>query len=138
MKNKIFVDTSAFIAMRTQDDKNHASSIRCLKKIEDEKIFLCTTNFVLDEVYTFFCRHHDRAIEMHDLITNNAIISFHRVSAEDEAKALSILKRFPDKTFSYTDATSFAVMDRLGLKMAFSYDKHFSQYDHYSLFHKSL
>ena len=33
-----------------------------------------------------------------------------------------------DKTYSYTDATSFAVMERLGLKTAFAFDPHFRQH----------
>ena len=33
-----------------------------------------------------------------------------------------------DKTFSYTDACSVAVMERLGLKTAFAFDPHFRQY----------
>jgi predicted nucleic acid-binding protein len=51
-----------------------------------------------------------------------------RVTEEDESKAVAIVGRYADKTFSYTDATSFAVMERLGLKTAFAFDPHFTRY----------
>ena len=46
----------------------------------------------------------------------------------DEKRAKEIIARYKDKTFSYTDATSFALMERLGLEAAFAFDAHFRQY----------
>lgn len=51
-----------------------------------------------------------------------------RISEEDEKTAWKIIVDFNDKEFSYVDATSFALMTRLGLTRAFSFDDHFSQY----------
>jgi predicted nucleic acid-binding protein len=50
------------------------------------------------------------------------------VTEEDELRAKTILLRYADKDFSYVDATSFAVMERLGLQTAFAFDEHFMQY----------
>jgi predicted nucleic acid-binding protein len=50
------------------------------------------------------------------------------VNPSDEEKAKEIIRRYIDKTFSYTDATSFAVMERLALRAAFGFDPHFRQY----------
>ncbi|MBM4299712.1 MAG: PIN domain-containing protein, partial [Deltaproteobacteria bacterium] len=50
------------------------------------------------------------------------------ISMADEEKAKDIIRRYTDKSFSYTDATSFAVMERLGVKEAFAFDPHFRQY----------
>lgn len=127
MKN-IFIDTGAFIAIRVSDDTNHKHAHNCLKLIQKQKLVLHTTNFILDEVYTYFCKHHAIAIEMAELILNNPLLNLHRISAEDEQNALKILKRFSDKAFSYTDATSFSIMERLKLKTAFTFDQHFIQY----------
>jgi predicted nucleic acid-binding protein len=35
---------------------------------------------------------------------------------------------YTDKSFSYTDATTFAVMERLGINEALAFDQHFPQY----------
>ena len=50
------------------------------------------------------------------------------VTDEHEARAREILRKYTDKTFSYTDATSFAVMEAMGLTSAFGFDPHFEQY----------
>jgi len=51
-----------------------------------------------------------------------------RVRAADEERALTIIFQYQDKDFSLTDATSFAVMERLGITTAFPFDRHFAQY----------
>ena len=129
----IFVDTSAFIAMRVKDDVNHGKAHDFLTTIREKKLRLHTTNFVLDEVYTYFCRNHDIAIEMVQLIMNNPLIILHRVDVDDENNGVKILQNFVDKEFSYTDAASFAVMERLGIKTVFCFDNHFEQYGKFSV-----
>jgi len=129
----IFIDTSAFIALRLYDDINHKRAQKFLETIKEKRLRLHTTNFILDEVYTYFCKVHNIAVEMAELIRNNPLITLHRISVEDEERAWEILKAFHDKTFSYTDATSFALMERLGLNKVFAFDEHFKQYGHFAL-----
>mgnify|MGYP001613105151 CR=1 FL=1 len=124
----IFIDTSAFIALRVADDVNHKDAQAFLKAIKEQKPKLHTTNFILDEVYTYFYKAHEIAIEMAELIMNNPLILLYRIRVEDENQAWEILKTFKDKDFSYTDATSFALMERIGIKTAFAFDEHFKQY----------
>lgn len=51
-----------------------------------------------------------------------------RVTPADEEHARVIIRRYDDKRFSYTDATSFAVMERLQIQAAFTFDRNFGQY----------
>ena len=51
-----------------------------------------------------------------------------RVDEDHEARAWEIILAFSDKDFSYTDATSFAVAENLGISEALSLDHHFHQY----------
>lgn len=124
----IFVDTSAFIAMRVTDDVNHKKAQGFLNIIKEQKMRLYTTNFILDEVYTYFCKAHKIATEMAELIMNNPLIVLHRVNVEDENKAWDLLKTHKDKGFSYTDATCFAIMERIEIKTVFAFDEHYKQY----------
>jgi predicted nucleic acid-binding protein len=50
------------------------------------------------------------------------------VQARDEEVAKDIIRKYTDKSFSYTDATSFAVMARIGISAAFACGPHFQQY----------
>jgi len=129
----IFVDTSAFIALRVKDGLNHKRAQEFLTAIKDQRLRLHTTNFILDEIYTYFCHAHEIAIEMAELIMNNSLIALHRINADDEDGAWQILKSYADKDFSYTDATSFAITKRLGLETVFAFDEHFDQYGRFSI-----
>ena len=130
----IFVDTSAFIALRDSKDINHRRAKGFLEEIKKKKILLITTNFVFDEVYTYFCRFHKVAVEMGEYIRNSpGVIAYYRITADDENRAWEIAKSYRDKTFSFTDCTSFAICERLGILDVFAFDEHFKQYGKFNV-----
>ena len=47
---------------------------------------------------------------------------------QDHKQALAVLARYQDQDFSYTDAVSFAIMERLGIRTAFAFDADFRIY----------
>jgi hypothetical protein len=51
-----------------------------------------------------------------------------RVTKEDENKALKLLIDYRDKDYSFCDAISFVIMERLKVFEAISFDDHFRQY----------
>ena len=124
----IFVDTGALFAAANAKDKDHQKAKDFLTKLAEETVILLVTNFIIAEIYTLMLRKigRDEAIEYVEKLRNTAEIE--RVSEEDESKAWQIILRYQDKDFSYVDATSFAVMERLGIRDAFSFDEHFEQY----------
>ena len=124
----IFVDTGALFTAANAKDKDHQKAKDFLTKLAEEKVILLVTNFIIAEIYTLMLRKigRDEAIEYVEKLRNTAEIE--RVSEEDENKAWQIILRYQDKDFSYVDATSFAVMKRLGIRDAFSFDEHFEQY----------
>ena len=89
---------------------------------------MAKTTIGISEIYTLMLRKigRDKAIEYVEKLRSTAEIE--RVSEEDENKAWQIILRYQDKDFSYVDATSFAVMERLGIRDAFAFDGHFEQY----------
>jgi uncharacterized protein len=50
------------------------------------------------------------------------------VGAADLERAFAIAEAFPDQRFSLVDRTSFAVMERLGVHRAATYDDDFAVY----------
>lgn len=93
---------------------------------------LITTNFVLDETYTLvrFRIHHQASVELHQKIERIIAGKFLKVihiTSELEQAAWRIFEQYSDKDFSFTDCTSFAVMQLLELTHALTDDHHFVQ-----------
>jgi predicted nucleic acid-binding protein len=74
-------------------------------------------------------RNHEHAVELFRqgsregwrLVTTNAVVT--------ETYA----RRHRDKTYSLCDALSFAVMQRLGVRHAIAFDRHFREYGKFTL-----
>ncbi len=56
-----------------------------------------------------------------------------RVSKADEEKAKRIIFGYRDKEFSYCDASSFALIERLRIREAMAFDIHFRQYGNFEV-----
>lgn len=87
-----------------------------------------TTNFIIPETHALLLNRIDAAIRRfveHIFVSRTVIV---RVSAADERRATEILLRYVDKDFTYTDATSFVVLERLHITTAFAFDHHFARY----------
>jgi uncharacterized protein len=61
-----------------------------------------------------------------DMEESNTVVI--RARAADEERAKQILFQYTDKEFSFADAISFAVMERLTIRLAFTFDRDFTQY----------
>jgi uncharacterized protein len=55
-------------------------------------------------------------------------------NGDDHRVARRVIDNHEDKGFSYCDALSFVVMERLGVEIAASFDKHFKQYGKFAVF----
>ncbi len=124
----IFVDTGAWYALLDKNDSYHAAAVEFKESLTHS---LVTTNFVADEIITLAGARlgHDIAVEICEKLWNESIATLVRVTSQDEKKAWEILVKHRDKGFSFTDCTSFAIMERLGIIEAFAFDEHFGQYD---------
>ena len=52
----------------------------------------------------------------------------HKITVADIMRAWEIFQQFDDKGWSFTDCTSKAEMEQLGVKIAFALDHHFKQF----------
>jgi predicted nucleic acid-binding protein len=120
------VDTSAVYALIDRDDAHHRRAITILKTLPRRGLQPFLTNFLVAETHALLLSRLGAETARNWLLSQ--IWPIEPVIPEDEASARDIIRRYVDKTFSYTDATSFAVMERLGTKDAFGFDPHFRQY----------
>jgi predicted nucleic acid-binding protein len=119
----LFVDTSAWYAAADGSDRNNERAIAVLGAGEP----LVTTDHVLVETWHLL-RHriHRTAAEQfwRGLRAGAAIVE--PVVAADLERAWAIGERFGDQDFSIVDRTSFAVMQRLGLRRVAAFDDDFA------------
>lgn len=126
----IFLDTSAFLAIENRRDIHHANALSfrdsCLKTGET----LITTDYVLDESYTIIRLRagHAIAVQFGEAVRRSRLLRIEYVTPEIIEEAWHLFKAFADHTFSFTDCTSFNLMERLRIGTAFAFDAHFQEY----------
>lgn len=121
----LFVDTSVWYAAADSAD---ASNPRA-KEILSGGRPLVTTDHVLVETCTLLrWRIHKRAAETFWEGLRGGVASMEIVGPADLQAAWTVGRDFPDQDFSLVDRTSFAVMERLGLERAASFDSNFAVY----------
>ena len=126
----VLVDTSAWYALVAEGEDRNADAQRLLTTLDPSRAELITTNFVVAETHALILRRRGRldALAWLHRLRHGQIAEIDRFGEADEDRAVAIIEGYRDKAFSYTDATSFAVMRRLGIETAFSFDRHFAQF----------
>jgi len=56
-----------------------------------------------------------------------------RARKHDEERAIALLRAHEDKSYSLCDALSFVVMERLRIKEAIAFDRHFRAYGRFTI-----
>lgn len=120
------VDTSAVYALMDRDDANHRKAVTILRSLPRRGLTPVLSNFIVAESHALLLSRLGSQIAREWLLKQ--IWPIEPITAIDERKAREIIQRYQDKTFSYTDSTSFALMERLGLEHALAFDVHFRQY----------
>lgn len=132
---KLFIDTGAFIALTDVSDENHSVAEAFYRDVVDKGAKFITTNFVVCETMNYLnarISHHVSAVFRENLKESN-VVGIVNITPLIEDMAFNIFKQYKDKDFSFTDCTSFHVMKSLKLNEAFAFDRHFEQFEKFSL-----
>lgn len=124
----VFVDTSMFYALVNPNDEFHSQAKDSWERLQSQKNVLVTSNYILDETFTII--RSKRGIKVLDEFRKNLAgeykLKIIRVIVQDEAAAWDwLLLDWSD--LSFTDCVSFAIMKRVGIKKAASFDNHFKR-----------
>ena len=121
----LFVDSSAFYAAADRGDTSHERATAVLGAGEG----LLTTDHVLVESW-LLVRHRlgREAGERFWAAIRSGAAVLEVVGAADLEVAWAIGQEFGDQDFSIVDRTSFAVMQRLGVLRAATFDRDFAIY----------
>jgi len=119
----LFVDTSIWYAAADSSDAGNARAKAILAAGEP----LVTTDHVLVETWTLIrYRIRRQAAERFWEGLRNGVAAVEPVGAADLEAAWQIGVSYRDQDFSIADRTSFAVMRRLGIERAASFDDDFA------------
>jgi hypothetical protein len=130
---KIFIDTSAWVALENRRDIHYEQAIAFRDEIRNKRYRLYTSNFVLDETYTLLLANvgYERTIESAKrikVLRDKGLLHVIQVTEDIEDSAWDIFERFNrDKFWSFTDCTSKAIMELLDINESFSFDRNFEQ-----------
>lgn len=125
-ERSVFVDSSAFYAFLDRADRWHTEAQATFKRLASERRPLYTSNLVIAETHVLSMRALGRAAALRWLDTLSMNLLFE--TEADHERAHALLSRRADRDFSYADATSFVLMERLDISLAFTFDAHFRQY----------
>ena len=122
---KLLADSSALLALYLADDRHHRAAIDFLRKTPRARFVL--SEMILGEVAT---RLAARAGALRGVEAARALLASQRyevlfVDRELLSDATAIMEKFSDKRLSLTDCASMALMRRIGLQSAFTFDADF-------------
>ncbi len=120
------VDTSAVYALLDQSDKRYGEAKHLLDRLRGSSTPILLTNFLVAECHALIAGRLGPGLGRAWL--RGLVWPVERVTEGDEHRAREIILTYEDKSFSYTDATTFALMERLNICTAFAFDFHFVQF----------
>lgn len=126
----LFVDTGGWVALFNSTDRDHSRAVDYWHEIREERRPLLTTNYVLDETYTLIRRTRAGlagAVDFHELVTKSQIVEIEEIDSRLRSRAWQLFTRYDDKVLSFTDCTSFALLQARGLFEVFAFDGDFAQ-----------
>lgn len=126
---RVFIDSGGFFALLDRDDPFHPAARDIAARLETSRAQAFTSNYVVDEACTLVRArtNHARAVEFLRSLKTSGIRML-RVTPAIEAEAERTFIRYSDKDFSFTDCTSFALIDAKRLEAVLAFDRHFRQY----------
>lgn len=137
----IFVDAGVFYARLAEDDQNHEVANLFFHGL-GLTVPLITTNAVIYEAHALLLRlsrFPSIAVSTSPARgfleeVDAGLCEVEHVNPDDHQVARRLIDRNRDKSYSYCDALSFVVMERLGIEVAASFDRHFRQYGKFTVF----
>ncbi len=126
MREHILFDTSAIYAFINKEDPDHNKVKGFLNEFKG-KVFI--TNYIFNETINLLNARlgHEKAVMAGDILLKSSYVEKVWISPLDEKQAWNLFISRKDKSYSFTDCTSFTIMKRLRIKRYLAFDEHFKQ-----------
>lgn len=125
----LFVDTAGWIACADAADPAHSRACAARDAALEQGQMLVTTDYVTDETLTLVRMRLGLAAAeaWWEQVDRSSRVRWEWIGMTRVERARQLFFRHRDKDYSFTDCTSFVVMQELKLKRALSTDGHFRQ-----------
>ena len=123
----IFADTGAWFASVFPSDSNYSKAVLWLTENTET---LLTTDYIIDETLTLLRVRGEatRAISLAEAFFSGQVATIYYLTEEDIQLTGKVFRDYSDKNWSFTDCSSKVIIEKLGIRQAFSFDKHFFQF----------
>ena len=124
---RVFVDTSAFLAILNADDQNHDRAKRVWADLITRDALLICTNYVLVE--TFALVQHRLGMQAVRVFQEDVlpVVNIEWVNEAHHGAGVSAILTAGRRQLSLVDCVSFEMMRQLGIDTAFVFDHHFEE-----------
>ncbi|HKC25198.1 MAG TPA: PIN domain-containing protein [Thermoanaerobaculia bacterium] len=124
----VFVDTGAWIALALTADPYHPRALEAWEELERSGARLFTSIPVVLETFTFLERNtrRDVALAWKESLDELERFRILECTAADLEAAFRYFERRDLHKLSAVDATSFVLMKRSKIRVAFTFDHHFA------------
>ncbi len=129
----VFIDSSFWIALRARTEPEHELARKIAAEMAAYRVGLISTLLVFSEIYAYFCRMILLREQIINEFWHRGVIQLEPVTVADQKAAVAILRLHQDKDYSFCDACSFAVMQRLKIPRVVSFDHHFVQFGEFEV-----
>lgn len=125
----MFVDTAGWMACADGADPGHERARDARDSALEQGNLLIATDYVLDQTLALICMRLGPAAakEWWEQIEGSSRLRWEWIGTARAEKARGVFFRHHDKDYSFTDCTSFVVMQELKLKQVLTTDRLFRQ-----------
>jgi uncharacterized protein len=126
---RVFGDTSFFFALAAKRDPAHRPAVIAYEKLLRAGARVVTTDYIVDETLTLTKARIDAptTLTLLDRIERSQAIDLELLGGDRFLDAKQYFRKHSDHGYSFTDCTSFVVMDELEIRAALTTDRHFKE-----------
>jgi len=124
----VFIDTGAWIALALSRDPLHGQAKAQWRLLHEAGAKLCTSVPVVIETFTFLDRNTNKSVALtwKDILYKPGTATILHCELRDLEQSWDYFRRRDLHKLSAVDATSFAIMKRTRIRVAFTFDHHFA------------
>ncbi len=128
----VFIDTWGWITLFNRKERHHQQVSQLYQDIRQTHGAIVTTDYILDEVYTLLFKRvpvemAQKALETISTSVEHGYVNVVWITPERFDVAQNLRNTYQDKPdISFTDLTSMAVMQELGIVEIVTGDAHFA------------